>query len=251
MTEDGMESKTSFCFSCWTLPDNSESVDAGERLLKAAFDGELQDLTDCLSSGVDIASVDVHGYFSSTLLRLTRLGATALHIACLYGHLPCVQHLISAGAQVNCEDDDGSTPLHKASFSGQVECAKYLLEEAAADVNYRDSKHATPLHIAAFKGQMETALLLIEHGADINAVDSHDVTPVHHTCFQGHVEFTKALIDRGASVCFMLLWVLVLESETSFAHAAYRVYRSTWLIRDWLHLYTTLASRATMIAPNF
>ncbi|XP_010543899.1 PREDICTED: ankyrin repeat-containing protein P1E11.10-like [Tarenaya hassleriana] len=41
-------------------------------------------------------------------------GDTALHLACLYDHLPCVQLLQERGDNVEVKDEDGAIPLHDA-----------------------------------------------------------------------------------------------------------------------------------------
>lgn len=54
-------------------------------------------------------------------------GCTLLHIACLIGDLTLVELLLQHGAQVNCVDYFGRTPLHHCVLSGNNSCAKLLL----------------------------------------------------------------------------------------------------------------------------
>jgi ankyrin repeat protein len=61
-------------------------------------------------------------------------GDTALHLACLYGHLPCVQQLLAAGCKggaVNSED--GTSPLHDAAAGGHLAIVQLLLSQAGGD----------------------------------------------------------------------------------------------------------------------
>lgn len=39
-------------------------------------------------------------------------GQTAVHLACRFGNEQLVEKLISSGANVNCRDSEGNTPLH-------------------------------------------------------------------------------------------------------------------------------------------
>ena len=47
------------------------------------------------------------------------------------GHLPVVQYLVTAGADVNHTTDDGPAPIHAARQEGHVGVVR-ILEEAGA-----------------------------------------------------------------------------------------------------------------------
>ena len=48
------------------------------------------------------------------------------------------------------QDKEGSTPLHKATYNGDVEVVKMFLE-SGVDLNALDKEGSTPLHKAAYK----------------------------------------------------------------------------------------------------
>ena len=63
-------------------------------------------------------------------------GVTSLMHAAYKGNVQCVKELIAAGADVNAEDENGSTPLIYAACSDTCSeaCVQTLLDERA-DVN--------------------------------------------------------------------------------------------------------------------
>ncbi|KAG5553480.1 hypothetical protein RHGRI_011379 [Rhododendron griersonianum] len=58
-------------------------------------------------------------------------GDTALHLACLYGYLPCVQLLLERGASLEVKDQDGAIPLHDACASGFTEIVEVLINSTS------------------------------------------------------------------------------------------------------------------------
>ncbi|GAW02297.1 26s proteasome non-atpase regulatory subunit 10 [Lentinula edodes] len=119
---------------------------------------------------------------------------------------------------VNAVDVDERTPLHWAASSGDLDIARYLIDQkaevdkvdgsvsagndsvveeligAGADVNRKNSKGITPLVKIAFKRK-----LLISRGADINAKDKANQTPLHRAATTGSVGFIRLLLDSSTS----------------------------------------------------
>lgn len=84
------------------------------------------------------------------------------------GDARVVQALLQAGADVNANEDDGSTALVRACFHGHERVAHVLLE-ANANVNHQNAKQRTALMYAAQNGHDLCARILLEAGADVNA----------------------------------------------------------------------------------
>ena len=96
------------------------------------------------------------------------------------------------GADLNCVDKLGRTPLHWASFNGDTDLITMLLTSGAGillffpylglfpanflpcetlsfkEINARDNDGYTPLHKAVWKGKLECVRQLLERGADIS-----------------------------------------------------------------------------------
>lgn len=96
---------------------------------------------------------------------------------------------------IHARDTDGSTPLHCAVWKGQQAIVVVLLS-AGADVNAQNNNEhwgTTPLHAAAHANQAAIAQLLIEHGAAVHARDMHGRTPMDHTTIHNTKAAAKVL----------------------------------------------------------
>jgi ankyrin repeat protein len=97
-----------------------------------------------------------------------------LHSAAYYEDFEVVQKLIEYDADIDARDEDGWTPLSWASRGRYFKDGSVLrlLLERGADVNSRaDDDGCTPLHRASEHSALEIVRLLLEHGADIEAVN--------------------------------------------------------------------------------
>eukprot|EP01138_Halocafeteria_seosinensis_P001170 gb/GECG01001196.1/.p1 GENE.gb/GECG01001196.1/~~gb/GECG01001196.1/.p1 ORF type:complete len:251 (+),score=46.00 gb/GECG01001196.1/:1-753(+) len=129
----------------------------------AAREGDTNNLVLCLGTVATSSGADI-------INSKDKHRRTPLHLASFKGNVDCIKLLVSSGSQVNAEAQDGITPLQFAVQSGNLEAAKELLL-SGANVDCKMKKGKTPLMTAAAKGQDDLVKLLLEHQADISAQD--------------------------------------------------------------------------------
>lgn len=116
---------------------------------------------------------------------------------------------LKRGADVNCRDEGGQTPLIVACRGvgpGQLHAVKLLLDKGA-DVNAKDRNGMTALMQACAgggMGQSEVVRLLLEKGAEVNARDCEGSTALIYVCSGGEpprdLAVVKLLLEKGADV---------------------------------------------------
>lgn len=115
----------------------------------------------------------------------------ALHLAVHSSNITLVVYVVlscvatagnKAGKQIHIDDVDGikCTPLHWASYQGDILTVNFLLKYGA-DVNLLDQNGMSPLHWAFIRGYKSVLSLLLDAGADIfhknsRGADSFDVS---------------------------------------------------------------------------
>src|SRR6266702_3376122 len=136
---------------------------------------------------------------------------TPLHLACYNGKLDIARVLLDRGANANAEADNGESSLHKVSkgkYESQevgVRVAQLLLERGG-NVNAQRKDHWTPLHFASYNGQLDIARLLLNHGAKVGAKHNNGETPLHkvscgkYESQEDGVCVAQLLLERGGAV---------------------------------------------------
>jgi hypothetical protein len=108
---------------------------------------------------------------------------------------------------------DGRTMLMAVCAGGNLEAAKYLVEQKDADVNARsdftelfpemgmlnpkEGKYSAVM-MAASSGNTELIKYLVNHGADPNDKTYFGATPLMYSAGNGHLDAVKLLISLGA-----------------------------------------------------
>lgn len=158
---------------------------------------------------------------NKSIINLTnKKGQTPLILAYRENKLELVKSLIIYGADVNCRDNYGYTPLHISAlykksiylnyFNKNEELSnkiKYhngiveLLISNGANVNSTNDNGDSPLHLASsHPGYIEVINILIKHGADINAINISGINPLYYAFLSGQNEIALVLIKSGAKL---------------------------------------------------
>ncbi|VDP27528.1 unnamed protein product [Soboliphyme baturini] len=101
-----------------------------------------------------------------------------LHRAAYLDKPDLIKHYLAQGCDPNQPDRDSWTPLHYASWYGNLSAVKALLNYGNCSVNQRNKNGSTPLHFAAWCGHRYVTELLLTH-PDINVTirDNDGKTP--------------------------------------------------------------------------
>lgn len=128
-------------------------------------------------------------------------GTTALHWAVQSNDLEMADLLIRAGANVSAANRASATPLLLAAVNGNAAMIEKLTK-AGADPNAALTKTAdTALMMTARTGKPDAVKVLLDHGAKVNAKETWgDTTPLMWAVSQRHPAVVKLLIDHGADV---------------------------------------------------
>ncbi|MGZ8848200.1 MAG: ankyrin repeat domain-containing protein [Pyrinomonadaceae bacterium] len=109
------------------------------------------------------------------LTALTPKGTSVLMVAIWHEREGAVRTLLSRGANVNHQDNDGDTPVHGAALYGNVKILVMLLD-AQANPNVKNKLGGTPLMWAASYGRDDAVRVLLARGADPKIKDVDGIT---------------------------------------------------------------------------
>ncbi|KAJ0059586.1 hypothetical protein NL108_001965 [Boleophthalmus pectinirostris] len=180
-----------------------------------------------ISLGADLNSVDCKGNtplllatscgsWSTVALLLSkgacvsvmdRRGCNFLHLAILQPkglkNLPEeVLQLCSVKSLLNCEDNEGCTPLHYACRLGIHDSVKNMLGlSGQRGLEYKSKDKKSALHFAAQYGRLNTCQRILENIKDsrlLNEGDERGHTPLHLASAGGHTKVVQLLLRKGA-----------------------------------------------------
>jgi ankyrin repeat protein len=166
-----------------------------EDFIDAAMMGNIEAVKAAIEAGIDINAIGSNG-------------ETALMYAAHYVHIPVVQALIDAGAELDIlsEEDglgEGKTALMHVAESffatgKRAEVVKMLVE-AGANINLKGKEGHTALMCAAMAGYADSTQALIEAGADLDAKDDNGNTAMMLAEGDRHPKIVRLLKQAGAS----------------------------------------------------
>ena len=127
-------------------------------------------------------------------------GRSPLHLASISGELTTMKMLVKAGADVRDTDADGDTCLTLAAYDGHTDTVRYLLCLPEVDLNHQDSDNYTALHVAVNEKHGDVVQVLIGAGADIETRNDKGGSPLHTASISGELTTVKMLVEAGADV---------------------------------------------------
>jgi ankyrin repeat protein len=122
-------------------------------------------------------------------------GDAPLHTAALVGNIDLAKRLITAGADVNTQNDAGWTALKQAVVTRKIEVVKYLIA-AGADTKITDEKRNSLLMDSV--NNAELTKLFLENGLDVNAQNESGWTALTYASCSSDTDVLKVLIASGA-----------------------------------------------------
>ena len=99
-------------------------------------------------------------------------------------NLNIVRDLITLGANLDWQDEDGSTALHRCAGRGNSPEIARMLIDAGADLNIQDNYGRTALHYCGRYDHSEIARMLIDAGADKTIQNENGTLPYELTTSQ-------------------------------------------------------------------
>lgn len=145
----------------------------------------------------------VHGHLTGTDMNKqnTRMGYSALHIACEKGHDAVVHRLLQEPVlDVDIQSRDGTTALMLAAARGSLNQVVSLVSTRGANVNLQKTTSARmALHFASAEGHERVVYFLVNGGTvqDINARELKGWTALSFASFYGHTSTVKTLLEGG------------------------------------------------------
>jgi ankyrin repeat protein len=120
-----------------------------------------------------------------------------LMVAASKGYDSEIERMLSKGADIDGESEEGATPLIYAVANDRLSSVQTLLAHNP-DVNKMTSKNETPLIIAVKNQNPGIAEALIRGGADIDLANKYGATPLNYAVLIGSFSMTDLLLYYDA-----------------------------------------------------
>ncbi|KAG3014195.1 hypothetical protein PC121_g12276 [Phytophthora cactorum] len=106
-----------------------------------------------------------------------------------------IKLLLSFGANVDAQSQDGKTALHCSTFDDAYEVAKCLLD-AGATIVAVDENGRTPLHYCVHEGGLQVTDLLLTRGANIDSEDKDGISPLELMLQRANVTILQLFLNH-------------------------------------------------------
>ncbi|KAA8547556.1 hypothetical protein F0562_003985 [Nyssa sinensis] len=120
-----------------------------------------------------------------------------LHTLAASGEFYLVNALLKHNVDINAQDRDGLTALHKAILGKKQAIFNYLLRESSNPF-VRDKEGATLMHYAVRTASSQMIKILLLYNVDINLQDNDGWTPLHLAVQARRTDLVRLLFIKGA-----------------------------------------------------
>jgi ankyrin repeat protein len=155
---------------------------------------DFETLKIIINYGLNLNIKDERGY--TPLMHLVEDGLRLKEKRERESFLERLVYFLKYRVNVDIQDNDGKTVIHKAVMSNDLIVVEKLLTKKA-DLSIKDNHGRTALHHTQWHGNYKIARWLIASGADINMPDSSGFTLLNYAAIFGHTKLVVALIASG------------------------------------------------------
>ncbi len=128
-----------------------------------------------------ISREELKNYFN----KRCHSGYTPIHYASFRGNIDLIEILIENGADYYIKSLKGLNVLHLASQGDRVESLIFFKEKYKMDISEKDFNGSTPLHWACFTGSENCLNFLLTWTNNINIKENLGYTPLHLAVLSG------------------------------------------------------------------
>jgi ankyrin repeat protein len=137
--------------------------------------------------------------FTNYINQKTNKGQTPLHYASFVGNIKIIKLLIQNGADLMSKTNGGLNLLHLAIMGNKITSFYYFNEKYKISINLKDNKDNTSLHLATYYNSKKIFnYLLTNNKIDINAKNKEGFTPLHFAVISQNQSMIKKLLIKGA-----------------------------------------------------
>ena len=137
--------------------------------------------------------------FKSFINFKSNKGQTPLHYASFVGNIKLIKLLIQNGADILSKTNNGFNVLHLAIMGNKITSFYYFIEKYNIKITSKDLKENTCLHLATyFNSKKIFNYLLTNNNIDINAKNKEGFTPLHFAVISQNKSMVKKLLMKGA-----------------------------------------------------
>lgn len=122
------------------------------------------------------------------LNKTTKEGYSPIHYASFRGNIELIEILVENNADYNFINNQGLNCLHIAAQGNKPHALVYLLEKLKIDINLKDNDDSTPLHWACYTGSENVLNFILAWKPLINAQDKDGYTPLHLAVISGKIK---------------------------------------------------------------